>query len=152
MHRMTLQSGNASRRVDASVVPNLTRRTVSLPFSRGGLGIQSASRTQPAAFWASWADGLEMVQQRHPEVAHLIISEMHHGSRSESIRGSAERSSVKLGLTCQLGKRSLKVLTQRTQTSKMTVLLHELVGSGQPPPDSRGSVRQKCGSIRPSEH
>ena len=38
VHRMTLQSGNVSRR----------------SFSRGGLGIQSASRTHPAAFWASW--------------------------------------------------------------------------------------------------
>ena len=73
--------------VEASVVPYLTRRTVSLPFFRGGLGIQSASRTHPAAFWASWADGLEIVQQRHPEVARLIISEIHHGTRSESIRG-----------------------------------------------------------------
>ena len=43
--------------VEASVVPDLTRRTVSLPFSRGGLGIPSASRTYSAAFWASWADG-----------------------------------------------------------------------------------------------
>ena len=64
--------------MQASAVPDLTRRTVSLPFSRGGLGIQSASRTHPAAFWASWADGLEMVQQRHPQVPR---------HRSESIRG-----------------------------------------------------------------
>ena len=37
----------------ASVASDLSRRTVSLPFSRGGLVIQSASRTHPAAFWAS---------------------------------------------------------------------------------------------------
>ena len=85
--------------VDASVIPDLTRRIVSLPFSRGGLGIQSASRTHPAAFWASWADGLVMVQQRHPEVAHLIISEMHHGTRSESIRGVVQCQEV----LCEVG-------------------------------------------------
>ena len=76
--------------VQASAVPELTHRTVSLPVTRGGLGLQSASRTHIAACWASWADGLAMVQKRHPDVAHLIIGEMHEDTRSESIRGVVE--------------------------------------------------------------
>ena len=40
-----------------------------------------------------------MVQQRHPEVAHLIISEMHHGTRSESIRGVVQCQEV----FCEVG-------------------------------------------------
>ena len=38
----------------------------SFPFWEGGLGLRSAARTQPAAQWASWADALKMVQERHP--------------------------------------------------------------------------------------
>ena len=69
--------------MQASVVPDSAGRTVLLLFSRAGLGFQSASRTHSAI----WAVVLEMVQQRHPEVARLIVGEMHHGTRSESIRG-----------------------------------------------------------------
>ena len=74
----------------ASAVPELTHRTVSLPLSRGGLFLQSASRTHPAAYWASWADGLETVQKRHPEVAQLTMGDMHLNTRSGSIRGVVE--------------------------------------------------------------
>ena len=38
---------------------------VSLPFSRGGLGLRSAVLTTNAAFWSSWADSLQMIQSRH---------------------------------------------------------------------------------------
>ena len=121
--------------VEASVVPDLTRRTVSLPFFRGGLGIQSASRTHPAAFWASWADGLEMVQQRHPEVARLIISEIHHGTRSESIRGVVQCQGILSEVWFDVPTwEALAEGAQRTQILKMAAQLHELVGSAQPPP------------------
>ena len=121
--------------MEASVVPDLTRRTVSLPFFRGGLGIQSASRTHPAAFWSSWADGLEIVQQRHPEVARLIISEIHHGTRSESIRGVVQCQGIlsEVGFDVPTWE-ALAEGAQRTQILKMAAQLHELVGSAQPPP------------------
>ena len=38
----------------------------SLPLSLGGLVLRSASLLSRAAYWASWADSLQMVQQRHP--------------------------------------------------------------------------------------
>ena len=76
--------------VQASAVPESTHRTVSFPLTRGSLGLQSATRTHIAAYWASWADGLAMVQKRHPDVAHLIIGEMHQDTRSELIRGVVE--------------------------------------------------------------
>ena len=37
----------------------------SLPLRHGGLGLRSAQRIHPAAHWASWADALAMIQQRH---------------------------------------------------------------------------------------
>ena len=48
---------------------NMCWDVVSLPFSRGGLGLRNAVLTANAAYWASWADSLHMIQKRHPAVA-----------------------------------------------------------------------------------
>ena len=48
----------------------------SLPMRMGGLGLRSAVRTSPAAFWASWADSLSMIQTRLPEIADAVIRQM----------------------------------------------------------------------------
>ena len=44
------------------------REAASLPLALGGVGLRSARRTHPSAYWASWADSLHMVQKRHPGV------------------------------------------------------------------------------------
>ena len=41
----------------------------SLALRSGGLGLRSALRTAPAAYWASWADTLPMMWQRCPQLA-----------------------------------------------------------------------------------
>ena len=51
-----------------------------LPFIRGGLGLQSASRIHIAACWASWAGGLDAI----------LMSGDAPGHGSESIRGVVE--------------------------------------------------------------
>ena len=51
----------------------LAKDAASLPLSMGGLGLRSAVRTSNSAFWASWADSLPMVRERHPEVADLVV-------------------------------------------------------------------------------
>ena len=38
-----------------------------LPFSRGGMGLRSAVLTSGVAYWASWADNLHMIKQRHQQ-------------------------------------------------------------------------------------
>ena len=48
----------------------------SLPMRMGGLGSRSAVRTSPAAFWASWADALSMIQTRLPEIADAAMRQM----------------------------------------------------------------------------
>ena len=50
----------------------LAEDVASLPLSMGGFGLRSAVRTSNSAFWASWADSLPMVRERHPEVANLV--------------------------------------------------------------------------------
>ena len=52
-------------------LPDLSyaQQVAQLPLRLGGLGLRSATRLAPAAHWASWADVLPMVGQRHPAVA-----------------------------------------------------------------------------------
>ena len=47
-----------------------------LPMRLGGLGLRRASRMAPAAFWSSWADALQMIHQRLPDVAHTIVQSL----------------------------------------------------------------------------
>ena len=55
-----------------------------LPSRLGGLGLRSAVRSGPAAFWASWADTLPMMAARCPELADTILLELEKGFASES--------------------------------------------------------------------
>ena len=49
-------------------------RGCSVPWKwMGGLGLRSALRMAPAAFWASWADALPMLQQRLPELTRQVL-------------------------------------------------------------------------------
>ena len=54
------------------------RDIATLPMSLGGLGVRSAVRTSGPAHWASWADCLAMVQERHPDVASLFVDQLAH--------------------------------------------------------------------------
>ena len=55
------------------------RRVAQLPSRLGGLGLRSSTRTAPAAFWASWADALGMIQARNPQIASEILSALEAG-------------------------------------------------------------------------
>ena len=46
-------------------IPDESWAVASLPLSIGGLGLRNASRMSTPACWASWADCLHTVQQRH---------------------------------------------------------------------------------------
>ena len=48
------------------------RQLSSLPLALGGLGLRSAIRSQHAAYWASWADSLPRIRERHPDIADVI--------------------------------------------------------------------------------
>ena len=73
--------------------PGHTLETVSLPLALGGLGVGSSARVWDAVFWGSWADCLEMVKARHPQVAQDMIT----GFRSQrsgclsSVTGAVNR-------------------------------------------------------------
>ena len=47
-----------------------------LPMRLGGLGLRSARRMAPAAFWASWADALPMLSARLPELTNRVVEDL----------------------------------------------------------------------------
>ena len=57
----------------------------SLPARLGGLGLRSASRTRPAAYWASWADALHMMSQRSPALLQRILAALDNPPAASSL-------------------------------------------------------------------
>ena len=60
-----------------------------MPLSFGGLGPRSALRTSKAAYWASWADCLATINERHPEVAQLMVDELEGLPRTSCLEAAA---------------------------------------------------------------
>ena len=50
----------------------------------GGLGLRSAVQCADAAYWASWADVLPMINERTPAIANLVVQTMDDGSTDTS--------------------------------------------------------------------
>jgi hypothetical protein len=55
---------------------DIARAIAQLPLRKGGLGLRSAARTAPAAWWASWADALPIIKAKVPELAAAITRAM----------------------------------------------------------------------------
>ena len=66
-----------------------SRELASVPLSLGGLGLRSATRTREAACWASWADCLFMVRNRHPVGVDRILDVLKSMDELESTRSAA---------------------------------------------------------------
>ena len=47
----------------------LSRALATLPARHGGLGLRSATRTRPAAYWAAWMDALPVLHKMQPALA-----------------------------------------------------------------------------------
>ena len=52
------------------------RETASMPLCPGGMGLRDAGRVATSAYWASWADTMPMIFQRHPDVATVFAQEL----------------------------------------------------------------------------
>ena len=55
-----------------------------LPAVRGGLRLQSAQRTAPAAYWAAWADALPVMRARAPDFARRCEATLENGASLEA--------------------------------------------------------------------
>ena len=60
-----------------------------LPVALGGLGLRSARRTSRAAYWASWADCLQMIQERQPEFAAQVVRSLEGGVDTPALHAAA---------------------------------------------------------------
>ena len=65
------------------------RAASQLPLAFDGLRLRSAERTRTPAYWASWADSLSMIQQRHPSVAATVVEQMAGESVSVHLRAAS---------------------------------------------------------------
>ena len=66
------------------------RDTASLPLVLGGMGLRSATRMRSAAFWASWADCLSMIWQRHSALAGELVLEIEGDPATSCLREVVE--------------------------------------------------------------
>ena len=73
--------------IDPASVTHSSRIGVTLPLRLGGLGLSSAVRLPHAAHWASWADCIRMVHQRHPIVARTIIEAVEANDPAQAAQG-----------------------------------------------------------------
>ena len=53
----------------------LARAVSTLPGRLGGLGLRSAARTSPAAYWAAWVDSAQVLAEKAPRVHALFLSQ-----------------------------------------------------------------------------
>ena len=68
--------GSSSEVLDSAwsaLIKSAVLRRATIPDCGRVCGLRSATRTSPGAFWASWADCLHMVHQRHAPVAELLV-------------------------------------------------------------------------------
>ena len=80
---MSVYAAEHDRRVFATLVAllgladanqaDLWRRQAQLPLRFAGLGLRNSARTAPAAYWASWADCLQPLTQRYPELGGQLL-------------------------------------------------------------------------------
>ena len=57
-------------------VDQLARDTATLPGRLGGLGLRSAARAAPAAYWASWVTALPVLSAKTPELAKDAVAQL----------------------------------------------------------------------------
>ena len=75
-------------RIDPTQTPEV-RDAAALPLSLGGLGLRSACRMKVPAYWASWADCLGMIHQRHPDVADQLVRELDGDPQTPCLHSAA---------------------------------------------------------------
>ena len=80
------------------LIPRSLQHAVSRcwPARLGGLGLQCAVRTAPAAYWAAWADALPVLRARRPDAAARCLAELAAGPAAAAacLRAAAEAGCV----------------------------------------------------------
>ena len=105
---MNSQKGTTQLYIVPGQIHEVVKDIITMPFSIGGMGLHSAHRSSPSAYWASWADSLPMIRERHPEVARTIIDRAGRPnpppSLASAVRAARDLERVQ-GSKSQVGKR-----------------------------------------------
>ena len=78
----------------------LARKVASLPARMGGLGLRSAVRTSPAAFWAAWVDNAPILVEKALRVRELFLHELTAAAPTECIKAFQASEVVLYGDGC----------------------------------------------------
>ena len=70
----------------------LARDISSMPARLGSLGLRSASRCSPGAFWVSWANALPVIKSKLPALANNIVQNLESTSVFGCIREASTAS------------------------------------------------------------
>ena len=73
---LLLHCASARANYQLRAVNHTSRDIASLPLVLGGLGLRSAGRSRVAAHWASWAECIPMIFERHRALAERLIREL----------------------------------------------------------------------------
>ena len=82
---------------DLSHCGDEVRETAGLPLILGGLGLRSAERVRVPAYWASWADCLQMIREKHPSVAMECVHQLEGQPTSPELVAAVECARVVTG-------------------------------------------------------
>ena len=82
---------------------NQAQQIASLPMLMGGLGLSSARRMAHGEYSASWADALEMIHERVPQVE-SVIARLHHENPDTGCVGELRVAAATLDRQLFLGR------------------------------------------------
>ena len=75
----TLQACLGEQTAEAEPLASTAWALAATPATHGGLGLQSAIRTAPAAYWGAWADTLGYWHVRQPRLASACVQALEGG-------------------------------------------------------------------------
>ena len=79
-------AGCLAEMLDCNPPPATALATVHLPLRYGGLGLTSASILATPAYWASWADALQVLGRQAPQAAATLLQQFQNQEPPPSIR------------------------------------------------------------------
>ena len=83
-------AGCLAEMLDCNPPPATALATAHLPLRYGGLGLTSASILATPAYWASWADALQVLGRQAPQQAATLLHQFQSEEPPPSIREAAE--------------------------------------------------------------
>ena len=122
----------------------IAKMIAAVPLSEEGLGLHSAVLTRSAAHWASWADSIHMIWNRHPAIHRSILTGLSVEFPSAGLqsvrRCGRELQDVGFDLPSWLVWQ--RGCAQTLQQWKTSLACHGMDGRGSQPPTLKSTLRR----------